>query len=118
MIHEKYNDRVPESMQELLKLAGVGRKSANVIRGACFNLPAIIVDTHFSRTTQRLGLTKAETPEKIEQELAGTVPPEIQYRFSMLLNKLGRDYCFSRKPDCINCPVSIYCDWYNSKKSN
>ena len=111
MIHEKYNDTVPESMNELLKLAGVGRKSANVIRGACFNLPAIIVDTHFSRTSKRLGLTNGGSPEAIERELSKTVPPKIQYRFSMLLNKLGREYCHSRKPECRQCPVKGLCNY-------
>ena len=110
-IHETFNDRVPESMDDLLTLAGVGRKSANVIRGACFGKPAIIVDTHFARTVSRLDFTSEETPERIEYDLACKLPPKIQYRFSMLLNKLGRDYCKSRSPLCVDCPVNRYCFW-------
>lgn len=111
-VHCNYNDEVPETMEELLTLSGVGRKSANVIRGACFDLPAIIVDTHFARTVTRLGLTEEKSPDKIESYLSETVPQNIQYRFSMLLNKLGREYCHARKPDCSNCPISSLCSWY------
>ena len=111
IIHSKHNDNVPSEMNQLLALAGVGRKTANVIRGACFELPAIIVDTHFSRTVTRLELTTEKTPDKIEYDLGGKIPKKIQYRFSMLLNKLGRDYCHARKPDCENCPVSGLCSW-------
>jgi endonuclease-3 len=111
IIHEDYGDKVPPVMEDLLKLAGVGRKTANVIRGACFGLPAIIVDTHFSRTVQRLELTTEKTPDKIEYDLANKLPGKIQYRFSMLLNKFGRDYCKAVKPSCGNCPVEKLCDW-------
>ncbi|HAK45047.1 MAG TPA: endonuclease III [Spirochaeta sp.] len=110
-VHENHSDEIPESMDELLKLTGVGRKSANVIRGACFNLPAIIVDTHFARTVTRLGLTIEKTPDRIELDLIQSIPSEIQYRFSMLLNKLGREFCHSRKPDCSNCPLKGLCRW-------
>ena len=102
-------------MEALLQLPGVGRKSANVIRGACFGLPAVIVDTHFGRVVKRLELTAAGSPEKIEADLMSTVPENIQYRFSMLINKLGRDFCKSRNPLCTDCPISKYCGW---KKEN
>ncbi|MDC7227987.1 MAG: endonuclease III [Spirochaetales bacterium] len=108
----EHGGEVPQDMNSLLKLAGVGRKSANVIRGACFNLPAIIVDTHFARTVNRLGLTAKQSPDRIETDLAGQVPADIQYRFSMLLNKLGRDFCHARKPDCDNCPVRLHCSMF------
>lgn len=111
IVHEDFADVVPAAMDDLLKLAGVGRKTANVIRGACFGLPAIIVDTHFSRTVQRLGLTVENTPEKIERDFAAKLPGEIQYRFSMLLNKFGRDYCKAKSPLCGDCPVEAFCGW-------
>ncbi len=110
MLAEEFGSEVPGKMEELLKLPGVGRKTANVILGACFDKPAIIVDTHFSRTVRRLGFTDEKTPEKIESDLRGKIDPEIQYRFSMLFNKLGRDFCKSRKPECMNCPINEYCD--------
>ncbi len=111
IIHKEYKSKVPAEMDKLLKLPGVGRKSANVIRGACFNLPAIIVDTHFSRTAGRLGLTSEKSADKIEYDLVNKVAPSIQYRFSMLLNKLGRDFCKAKKPLCNECPLSIICEW-------
>jgi len=111
IIHSRFGDRVPEDMEDLLLLSGVGRKTANVIRGACFNLPAIIVDTHFSRTVRRLGLTSEKNPDKIEQDLGEKLPAVIQYRFSMLLNKFGRDYCKAVKPLCGSCPVEKFCRW-------
>ena len=109
MIHREYHDRVPSGMKDLLKLPGVGRKTANVIRGSVFGMPAIIVDTHFSRTVRRLELTPEKSPEKIEQDLSAKLPPEIQYRFSMLLNKFGRDFCKSARPLCGSCPVEHLC---------
>ena len=115
LISRIHNGRVPEDMEALLQLPGVGRKSANVIRGACFGLPAVIVDTHFGRVVKRLELTAAGSPEKIEADLMSTVPENIQYRFSMLINKLGRDFCKSRNPLCTDCPISKYCGW---KKEN
>lgn len=114
IIHNKYNGKVPSEMEKLLELPGVGRKSANVIRGACFNLPAIIVDTHFSRVVTRIGLTKHTDPEKIELELADSVPDEYQYRFSMLVNKHGRDFCKARSPQCEQCEIKKYCDFYKN----
>lgn len=111
LIHEMHDDNVPGGMNQLLSLSGVGRKSANVIRGACFGLPAIIVDTHFMRTVTRLGLTIEKSPDKIEADLLTKVPDEIQYRFSMLLNKHGRECCKARLPLCKDCPVRDLCDW-------
>ncbi len=111
IIAQKHTGRVPETMEELLELPGVGRKSANVIRGACFGLPAIIVDTHFARTVSRLGLTEERNPDKIEYDLSKKVPQKLQYRLSMLLNKLGRDYCRAQKPQCPECPLKYLCSW-------
>ncbi len=117
IIHNQHSDHVPSDMEDLLELPGVGRKSANVIRGTCFHLPAIIVDTHFARTAARLDLTTAKEPEKIEYDLIEKVPAAISYRFSMLLNKLGRDFCKAQKPLCMTCPVSDYCCWPEIKKA-
>lgn len=108
-IAERFGGTVPEGMEELTSLPGVGRKSANVIRGTVFGLPAIIVDTHFGRVARRLGLTGAADPAKVEREIAERVRPSEQMRLSMLLNKHGRVYCHSRKPDCAGCPIREWC---------
>lgn len=108
-IADRFAGRVPEGMDELTSLPGVGRKSANVVRGTVFGLPAIIVDTHFGRVARRLGLTSATDPTKAEHEVAGRVAPADQMRLSMLLNKHGRVYCHARKPACDGCPVREWC---------
>ncbi len=108
---EEFDSQVPESMEELTSLPGVGRKTANVVRGALFGRPAIIVDTHFGRVVRRLGFTTETDPEKVERELAGIVAPRLQYRFSMSINQHGRSCCRARRPDCPRCPISRWCPY-------
>lgn len=108
-LNDSFSGRVPASMKELVSLSGVGRKSANVILGAVYNLPAIIVDTHFSRVVRRFGLTSEKDPSKIEQALQRILPADKQYRFSMIVNKHGRIYCHARKPECTQCPLAEEC---------
>ena len=108
-LFSRYEGRVPGTMAELLELPGVGRKSANVILGACFGKPAIIVDTHFSRVVRRIGLTDHGSPEKIEKAVGDLVPEDIQYRFSMLINRHGRMTCTARSPKCSECPIVSHC---------
>jgi len=105
---------IPETMEELLRLPGVGRKSANVILGALFGKPAVIVDTHFARVAYRLGWTSHIRPERIEKELKDLIPPQKQYRISMIVNLLGREHCFSRNPGCNKCPVAAHCPRFTS----
>lgn len=111
LLSERFGGRVPEEMEELVSLPGVGRKTANVIRGALFGKPAIIVDTHFKRVTTRLGFAHERDPERIERELAGIIPPALQYRFSMVVNKHGRECCHARAPACAACSVERHCPW-------
>ncbi len=106
---ERYGGVVPETMDALLHIPGVGRKSANVIRAHCFGKPAIIVDTHFSRVVRRIGLTEEKVPEKIERDLALLAEPGIQTEFSMVINIHGRRICSAKKPDCRGCVVRRYC---------
>ncbi len=108
-VHERYHDQVPCEMEELLSIPGVGRKSAHVIRGARFHLPAVIVDTHFARVVRRLGLAAAADPEKIEYEIAEQLDDCRQYRFSMTVNLHGRDICHARKPKCTECMLLGIC---------
>ena len=106
---EEFGGKVPREMNHLISLPGIGRKSANVIRAHVWNLPGIIVDTHFGRVCRRLGLTDAKDPEKVEREIAALIPEDLQITFSMTANFHGRRYCMSRKPNCAHCPLNDIC---------
>jgi len=115
VLSEKYSGEVPRNISELVKLPGVGRKSANVVVGTLFSTPAIIVDTHFKRVVRRLGITTEENPDKIEFRIRDLLPPDMQYRFSMTVNLHGRKICHARTPECANCQISEFCDFFQSK---
>jgi endonuclease III len=104
-----FNSEVPRKMTDLLSLPGVGRKSANVIRAHCYNEPAIIVDTHFSRVTKRIGFTNSSNPDVIETELMLITDNAIQTDFSMLINIHGRRICMARSPLCGQCVLKGIC---------
>ena len=114
LLYGDYNDVVPSAFEDLLRFEGIGRKSANVIRHHVFNLPSLIVDTHFSRVAGRLGLVSSKNPEAIEDEVRDIVEPGSQSSFSMRANRLGREYCRGQKPLCGDCPLRDLCD-YNKK---
>jgi len=109
VIDEKYGGRVPEDMDELVELPGVGRKTANVVRGGAFGKPAITCDTHVIRLSRRLGLSGNTDPVKLECDLAEIVPRRNWTMFSNLLIFHGRNICKARRPDCDNCPIAGYC---------
>lgn len=111
MIVREHGGKVPRTMEELVKLPGVGRKTANVILGGAFGVPGIIVDTHVKRLSGRLGFTKHTEPEKIEQDLMKVVPKERWTQFSHLLVFHGRTICVARKPKCPECPVNELCPY-------
>lgn len=106
IITEKYGGRVPDSMEELLTLPGVGRKIANLILGDVYGKPAIVADTHCIRISNRLGLCDSKVPEKVERTLSALVAPEKQFDFCHRLVQFGRDTCDARKPKCEACPFS------------
>jgi endonuclease-3 len=107
---EKHHGQVPRTMEELIELGGVGRKTANVMLGNAFGLNVgVVVDTHVTRLSQRLGLTGEEDPAKIEQALMRLVPREQWALFSHWLIWHGRRRCFARKPDCANCEIRKLC---------
>jgi endonuclease III len=109
-IAEKFKGQVPNSMEELRELPGVGRKTANVVLGNAFGInEGIVVDTHVIRLSERLGLTKQKDPEKIEQDLMKLVPLKYWAIWSHWLIWHGRRRCFARKPDCANCEVFMLC---------
>lgn len=109
-IVEKFGGEVPRTMEELLQLGGVGRKTANCVLGGAFGInEGVVVDTHVERLSQRLGLTKQKTAEKIEQDLMEVVPREDWYDFSNLLILHGRNVCIARKPLCPECTLRRQC---------
>ncbi len=108
---EKFNGQVPGSLEELVKLPGVGRKTANVVLGNAFGVPGIFVDTHLGRVSQRLGLTKEKDPVKIEFDLMPIVPKERWVKFSHQMIQHGRQICHARSPQCPACPLLPWCDF-------
>ncbi len=106
---DDFNNNIPDTIEELITLKGVGRKTANVIVGHIYNKGAIIVDTHFKRMCLRLGLTSKTDPSKIELEIKRILEESKQYRFSMTLNWFGRTYCKAKKPLCKNCILFDNC---------
>jgi endonuclease-3 len=108
---EKYDGQVPQSLDELVKLPGVGRKTANVVLGSAFNIPGIVVDTHVARISKRLGLTESNNPVKIEYDLMEIIPREEWNVFSLQLIYFGRAICKARKPVCPTCPLYDLCDF-------
>ena len=112
-ITERFNGQVPQSMDELISLPGVGRKTANCVLGGAYRIQSgIVVDTHVIRLSVRLGLTKNNTPEKIEQDLMEVVPKSEWYRYSNLLILHGRKTCNARKPLCEQCILADLCPSY------
>ncbi len=108
-VSEHHGGRVPETMEELTALAGIGRKTANVVLGTAFGKPAIFVDTHVRRLANRLGLTVNDDPDKIERDLHQLLPPREWTAFAHRLIHHGRRICIARKPSCSVCPVAASC---------
>lgn len=106
---EKYNGVVPSDIEELTSLAGVGRKTANVIRGNIYDIPSIVVDTHVKRISKRLGFTQSDNPVKIEFELMDILPKEYWIRYNLQIILHGRTICTARKPKCDECFLEFYC---------
>ena len=111
---EEYGGRVPDTMEELLKLPGVGRKTANLILGDVYHTPGVVVaDTHCIRITGRLGLTDgSKDPVKVEQQLRPVLPPEESNDFCHRMVLHGRAVCMARKPDCQSCTLRPWCDYF------
>ena len=106
---EVYGGEVPSELEDLLTLAGVGRKTANVIRGNIYNEPSIVVDTHVKRISKRLGFTKEDDPEKIEYELMRKLPKEHWILYNIQIISFGRNICFARSPKCEACFLNDLC---------
>lgn len=114
MLLSDYGGKVPGTMEELLKIPGVGRKTANLLLGDLYGVPgSVVCDTHCIRISNRLGLAKGKEPEKVEQQLRAILPPEESSDFCHRLVMFGREVCTARNPDCGNCPLTMYCTEFN-----
>ena len=118
IIHEKYHGKVPDTLEELLKLPGVGRKTANIVLSRCFGKYAIAVDTHVHRIANRLGWVHTKTPEETERELMKILPKKYWREINTLLVMFGRTICKPVKPRCEMCPIKNYCAHYKKIKKN
>lgn len=105
----KYNGEVPEDINELVELDGVGRKTANVIRGNIYNIPSVVVDTHVKRVSKKLGFTEHTDPVKIEFDLMDRLPEEHWIRYNTQIIAHGRAICVARRPKCTECFLLPYC---------
>lgn len=114
---DRFGGEVPRSLEELTSLAGVGRKTANVIRGNIYHKPSVVVDTHVKRISKRLGLTENEDPEKIEQDLMRALPKDHWILYNIQIITFGRSICTARSPKCGECFLQKYCKEYRIKSN-
>jgi endonuclease-3 len=117
IIIEKHNGKVPEKMEELLELPGVGRKTANIVLSYAFNKPAIAVDTHVHRIFNRWGFVNTKTPEETEIELRKKLPKRLWKKVNNLLVNFGKTICRPIKPLCNNCPINQVCPFPEKSKN-
>ncbi len=113
----EHSGEVPKTMEELIRLPGVGRKTANVVLSNAFGVPAIAVDTHVFRVSNRIGIAHGNTPEQVEDELMKNIPKDMWSITHHYLIWHGRNICKARKPDCEVCPVAPYCEYYSENVS-
>jgi endonuclease-3 len=115
-VEERFGGELPGSVEELVKLPGVGRKTANVVAGNCYGLQAIIVDTHFKRVIGRLALSSESNPDRIERSMWELVPQQRRTRFSMVVNEHGRRICTARRPLCPACLIEQLCPFPEKRR--
>ena len=108
-VRDVYGGVVPDNMDDLLTLPGIGRKTANLLLGDVYGKPAVVTDTHCIRISGRLGLTKRHAPEQVEEDLRKILPPERSNRFCHQMVLFGRDVCTARSPKCAECPLKSFC---------
>lgn len=115
MLRDKFGGKVPQTMEELLSIPGVGRKTANLLLGDLYAVPgSVVCDTHCIRISNKLGLARGKEPEKVETQLRAILPPEESSDFCHRLVLHGRAVCNARKPRCENCTLAPWCDFYHS----
>ncbi len=111
ILDREFAGKIPADLQELVKLPGIGRKTANVVLGNAYDIPGMVVDTHVARVSERLGLTRRKDRDKIEQDLMEQIPKERWVKFGHQLIYHGRKICIARKPKCSICPLRPHCDY-------
>ena len=116
MLCDNYNGQVPDTLEELIKLPGVGRKTADVVLSNAFNKDAIAVDTHVFRVANRIGIVNTKTPEKTEFALMDVIPKKRWSHMHHVLIFHGRRMCKARKPECEKCPIKKDCDFYKERE--
>ena len=109
MLRDEYGGKVPDTMEQLLRIPGVGRKTANLLLGDLYGKPAVVCDTHCIRISNRLGLAHSKEPEKVEQQLRAILPPEERSDFCHRIVLFGREICTARNPACGGCPLRPFC---------
>jgi endonuclease III len=117
-IHEELNDEVPNTLDQLIALPMVGRKTANCVLSYAFHIPAICVDTHVHRISNRIGLVISTDPEDTEMQLRKKVPLDLWIDVNSLLVRFGQTVCLPRRPRCGECPISSMCDYYQKTSMN
>lgn len=116
MLIDRFDRKVPDKMEDLLLLPGVGRKTANLLLGDIYGAPgSVVCDTHCIRICGRLGLSSGKEPEKVEKQLRTILPPEESSDFCHRIVLFGRDCCTARNPKCGECPLSMHCTQWNTK---
>ncbi len=116
MLLEEHGGKVPDTMEVLLKLPGVGRKTANLLLGDLYQVEgSVVCDTHCMRICERLGLSKGREPEKVEKQLRAVLPPEESSDFCHRIVLFGREVCTARNPKCAECPLALFCDQINKR---
>lgn len=113
----KFHGKVPNTMEELVRLPGVGRKTANVVLSNAFGVPAIAVDTHVFRVSNRIGIAEGKNVDQVEKQLRENIPKEMWSDAHHYIIWHGRKICKARKPECEKCPIAPYCEYYNGKQS-
>ena len=114
MLVNEYGGEVPKNMDDLLKLPGVGRKTANLVLGDAFGIPGIVVDTHAGRLARRIGFTKEKDPVKVERDLMKVIPKDKWIILGHWFVAHGRALCNARNPKCESCPIAPLCDYYQA----
>ena len=117
-VRDKFGGEVPRELVDLTSLAGVGRKTANVIRGNIYHDPSVVVDTHVKRISKRLGLTRQDDPEKVEQDLMKELPKDHWILYNIQIITFGRSVCTARGPKCEECRLQKYCKEYQEKEKS
>ena len=116
MLLERYGGKVPGTMEELLALPGVGRKTANLLLGDLYGVPgSVVCDTHCIRICGKLGLSEGKDPQKVEQQLRGILPPEESSDFCHRIVLFGREVCIARSPKCNECPLKAHCKEFSGQ---